>query len=246
MNRDEFLRELEALLYDISPAERENALEYYRDYFADAGPENEAIVIRELGSPARVAQTIRDGLYGEPDAGGFTERGYRDQRNDTMQAPAGGAGQSSDTRSQNDGKSTGRADEKPNKKTSWDVSKIILVVILCILLAAPVGGLLLGAGGTILGLVIAFFAVIFSVAVTVIALMVAGIATGVGMIFASFFMIGSPGNALLTAGTGFLALALGILCLILSAWVCGSLLPAIFNGIGKLFRKLFSGGGARA
>ncbi len=246
MNREEFLKKLEALLYDISPVERENALEYYRDYFEDAGPENEAIVIRELGSPERVARTIRDGLYGESDAGEYTEQGYRDQCNDTMQAPAGSFGQSSDTRSQNDGKSTEKAEEKQKKKTNWDASKIILVVILCILLAVPVGGFLVGLAGTILGLVIAFFAVIFAAVITAVSLTVAGIATGVGMIFASFFMIGSPGNALLTAGTGFLMLAVGILCLIFSVWACGSLIPAVFKGIGKLFRKLFSRGGARA
>ncbi len=58
MNRQEFMRRLEELLKRIPASEREEALQYYNDYFDDAGPENEANVIRELGSPEQVAQKI--------------------------------------------------------------------------------------------------------------------------------------------------------------------------------------------
>ena len=78
MRKEEFLRELEALLQNISESERREALQYYRDYFDDAGPENEEEIIRELGSPQKVAATIQAGL-GEND-GEFSERGYRDNR----------------------------------------------------------------------------------------------------------------------------------------------------------------------
>ncbi len=64
MNRDEFLRQLEWLLQDISPSEREEALQYYRDYFADAGEDNEQSVIESLGSPQKVAENIKKDLYG--------------------------------------------------------------------------------------------------------------------------------------------------------------------------------------
>lgn len=62
MNRNEFMRELELLLADLSQTEKEEALEYYNNYFEDAGPENEEIVIKELGSPAQVAQSIKKDL----------------------------------------------------------------------------------------------------------------------------------------------------------------------------------------
>ena len=45
MNRFEYMRRLEALLSDISPSEKEEALTYYNDYFNDAGQENEQQVI---------------------------------------------------------------------------------------------------------------------------------------------------------------------------------------------------------
>lgn len=59
MSREEFMKRLEELLYDIPKEERNEALEYYRGYFEDAGIENEADIIRELESPEKVAQTIK-------------------------------------------------------------------------------------------------------------------------------------------------------------------------------------------
>lgn len=65
MSRDEFLKQLERLLCDIPENERREAMEYYRNYFEDAGPEKEAQIIEELGSPQEVAASIRRNLFGE-------------------------------------------------------------------------------------------------------------------------------------------------------------------------------------
>lgn len=62
MNKEEFLKRLEELLQDIDAIEREEALNYYRDYFEDAGVEHEQEIISELESPEKVAQTIKEGL----------------------------------------------------------------------------------------------------------------------------------------------------------------------------------------
>ncbi len=59
MNRIEFMSQLEILLRNVSDGEREEALQYYNDYFDDAGAENEQAVIEALGNPARVAENIR-------------------------------------------------------------------------------------------------------------------------------------------------------------------------------------------
>ena len=68
MNRIEFMQQLTALLSDISEGERQEALQYYNDYFDDAGFENEASVIEELESPEKVAKTIKKdlGIEDEP------------------------------------------------------------------------------------------------------------------------------------------------------------------------------------
>lgn len=62
MNRKQFMDELNRLLMDIPDNERREAIQYYNDYFDDAGEENEAKVIKELGSPQQVAQNIREGM----------------------------------------------------------------------------------------------------------------------------------------------------------------------------------------
>ena len=79
MNRVQFMEQLKKLLSDISEEERQEALEYYESYFDDAGEDQEAEVIRELGSPGKVAAIIKEDLksssqnYGE-----FTENGFQD------------------------------------------------------------------------------------------------------------------------------------------------------------------------
>lgn len=58
MNRSEFFTKLEQGLLKVSKEERETALDYYNEYFDDAGPENEQKVIEEIGSPAQIAARI--------------------------------------------------------------------------------------------------------------------------------------------------------------------------------------------
>ncbi|WP_130861297.1 DUF1700 domain-containing protein [Bacilliculturomica massiliensis] len=59
MNRQEYLKRLSAALSRIAAEERNSALEFYNEYFDEAGPEREQEVIRELGSPQRLAAQIR-------------------------------------------------------------------------------------------------------------------------------------------------------------------------------------------
>lgn len=81
MRKDEFLRKLEYLLQDIPEADRDEAMDYYRDYLEEAGPEKEEEVLREFGSPERIAAIIRSDSYGNlEDGGSFTESGYEDER----------------------------------------------------------------------------------------------------------------------------------------------------------------------
>lgn len=82
MNRAQFMEQLKRLLSDISETERDEALDYYESYFDDAGQENEAAVIRELGSPGKVAAIIKADLRESNDSyAQYTEWGYEDTRN---------------------------------------------------------------------------------------------------------------------------------------------------------------------
>ena len=95
MSRWEFMRQLEKLLSDISPNEREEALQYYNDYFNDAGMENEQEVIKALGSPEQVAKIVKDGLGDGGNQGVFTENGFLNsavRQNELMKKEAASGG----------------------------------------------------------------------------------------------------------------------------------------------------------
>ena len=81
MNRNDFIEQLTWLLQDIPEEEREGAIEYYQDYFDEAGIGAEDETGEKLGSPEKVAAMVRDGLTGgNADAGEYTETGYQDKR----------------------------------------------------------------------------------------------------------------------------------------------------------------------
>lgn len=60
MNKTQYLKELNGYLYTLPEEERDAALKYYEEFFADAGEENEQLVISDLGSPKSLAQAIID------------------------------------------------------------------------------------------------------------------------------------------------------------------------------------------
>ena len=59
MNRKSFIDNLKAELSHMPQNEIDAAVEYYEEYFDEAGPENEQQVISELGSPKKVASQIK-------------------------------------------------------------------------------------------------------------------------------------------------------------------------------------------
>lgn len=154
MSRKEFMERLEELLRDIPDNEREEALQYYNDYFDDAGIENEAEVIRDLGSPEQVAQKLKAGL-GELASVGTPEPG-QGERKET---------------------------EKEKTKKEAGFWKILSIVLLCILAAPvvlPLAGVLLLAAVTV---VLALFGAIAGIVLSGFAILLAGIAVlGVGIV----------------------------------------------------------------
>lgn len=58
MNKTEYMEELSKRLRHLPKEDYEKAIEYYEEYFADAGPENEAQVIEDLGTPEFAARQL--------------------------------------------------------------------------------------------------------------------------------------------------------------------------------------------
>lgn len=112
MKKEEFLRQLEYLLQDIPEDDKRDAIDYYRDYLEEAGPEQEEAVLEEFGSPERIASVIRtDLLGGMESAGEFTDNGYDDQRFRTSAFPAVNDGKTAGTAEQNYGSPDGEQRE---------------------------------------------------------------------------------------------------------------------------------------
>lgn len=245
MNRIEFMRQLESLLQNISVTEREEALQYYNDYFDDAGEENEQDVIEALGNPARVAENIKKGLYGS----GYGESTYQKNIpvNRAVTEYTGEAGREQDRSTQNQNGSTqnqngaGQAvymqkPQEPENKLSGGM--IALIVIACVILGPVALGLASGILGVIFGLAAAWFAMIVGFGVTALALfvvMIVLLVAGIGGCFTYPL-----------AGVGLMAAAMicggfGLLFLMLTVAMAGIATPAFVRGIVQLCRKLFSG-----
>ena len=204
MTGKEFLEQLEKLLQDLPEHDREDALAYYRDYLEEAGPENEAAVIKELGSPEKVAETIKRDVKPN-DQAEYTERGYSD----------GNEPVNPNTPSVKEQKKTEKK-EKQKKSFPW------ALVIVLVIFASPV---LIGVAGAIFGLVVAVLATIFGLGVTLLALVVAGLLGGLALVvFGIVKLIGNVGVGLLGIGVGILLFAAGLLLLLVSYCKGGSAL----------------------
>lgn len=253
MSREEYLNQLAYLLQDIPEDERKEALEFYIDYFEEAGEGQEASVIATLGSPEKVAAQIKSGLMGDDlSAGAYTEAGYCDERfreDNKVPAVGNGENQKKDQEKRQGGydreafrsaNSHGYA-QRPRRRQNGFM--IALIVALCIF-ASPV---LLAAIGVAAGVVVSVLAVILSVAVGAIALTLAALFGGVVLLAAGVAaMWASPAVGCLMMGGGLLSLAVGILMALAVIWVVGKFVPWAIRGVINFCSRLIRRGGRRA
>ena len=236
MSRKDFMERLEKLLWNISDSEREEALQYYNDYFDDAGEENEAEVIRELVSPEQVAQKIKAGL--SDSASEFSEQGYRDTRFEPRDAELS-AGQGG---SQNAGPGRNGQGQPEARKKETNFWKVLALVLLCILVAPVIVPLGIGLLAVVLCLAVGLLTLAAGIAASGIAVLISGIfVIGVGV--AQAFATPAVGIAL--AGTGCILAALGLLLSAVILWCCVKVVPWIIRGIVGLIRYPFRKAGAK-
>ena len=62
MTRENYLKQLQTQLRKLPPKDYEDAIEYFNEYFNDAGPEGEQKLIEELGSPKEAAADLISNL----------------------------------------------------------------------------------------------------------------------------------------------------------------------------------------
>ena len=220
MNREEFLKQLESLLLDLTYEEREEAMDYYRNYFEDAGEENEANVIAELESPQKVAQSIKESLDTSD--------------NSTVELPPVVEGEvvedASYTHTNTDEKMNWWEEIKDKFNKMDNTAKWILlalgILFLVPVLSAAIGAVL-GFLGTIIGVVFGIFGV-------AIGGIFGGVTTAIGGIVT--MCTGALGSGFLVFGIGMILIAVGIGCVIVLCMIGMYLIPWLIGWIKRAFQ----------
>lgn len=215
MSRKEFMQRLEALLSDLSENEREEALQYYNGYLDDAGSENEAEVLQELGTPEALAASIRQGLKEDGSGNGyFSENGfYEKEKKETLNERYRGG-----------------------KKSKTSGGTIALVVILCIFAAPvviPVAISLLAVVFALTLTAVILLGVMFLVGIVCVA---AGVCALIGSVLDA---VTFPAGAVLGIGMSLVTIGLGVLCALLFGWLLVKVCPRVFRGAVNMCSRLF-------
>ena len=216
MTRKEYMEQLKKYLKRLPKEDYDNAIEYFSEYFDEAGPENEQQVMEELGQAKEAARELLLNLLQESvgdskDITDFGESSHAHGRTDSGNLST-----------------TGYSTSAGKKRSP---GKIILLAFL-VICASPVSIALLFAGLAVLAaVVIVIAAVIFSMAVTGVSAIAGGIVlTGFGVTL----IARSLAAACMMVGSGFLMAGAGILVGVLTIYIC----KWCAMGIGRLVNRL--------
>ena len=213
MTRNEYMEQLKRYLRRLPKEDYENAVEYFSEYFDEAGPENEQQMMKDLGDPKEAAREVLLNLLEESVENGSAEEASRTETVKTFSEKA-----------------------LPEKKKR-SPGKIILLAFL-VICASPVSIALLIAGLAVLAaVVLVIAAVIFSLAVTSIATIAGGIMV-VG--FGATLVMRSLAAAFMMVGGGFLLAGAGILFGVLTVYICKWCATGIGRLVNRLVRKKVS------
>lgn len=205
---------MEQLLWDLPEEERLDAVWYYEDYFADAGPENENRVLRELKNPETVADNIR---------AGYLERLSAEEGSPAPDAGMGAGEHSGGQREAAEGQGAGGAGGNGTGAFGGAAALILLIIF-----ALPISGILLAFCVLMLGLFAGF-------GIGGVAMVAAGVVLiGNGITNAAV----SSGIALLFSGAGLIVAAFGIFFIVFAVNCGFRAVPSVFRGITGLLRRL--------
>lgn len=265
MNKESFLLQLERLLYDIPREEREEAMDYYRSYFEDAGEENEAVVMEELESPQIIADSIKEALSSTGDmTGGLKNppqvregqaqksfgQGYKSifsgsdfQKKTEQNKTSDGKGQTEESAYQKSSKGAAyrRYDQYGGNgghayETSDRRTKLILLIILAVF-TSPVWGAALSGVLGVAGVIIA----------AVVVLGICSVGGAIGGIACTIVAVVklctlSLVRGLMMLGIGMMLIAGSGISMVLLLLLCGRFLPWVVRQIVQLFHRVLQWG----
>lgn len=209
MNAYEYLQALRAALAVLPDDEIDSAMRYYEDYFLDAGDENAAQVIEQLGPPEQVAEAILRDYTGV--ARRRPER-FEEEKAQTV-----------------DGVPLGR-DGKPLTRKKGINPWMLACIVLLALIFGPIAVAVIG------GIIVAAVGLIVGVAACVVAVPAATLIGGGALVLFSFLLWATPASALATLGAGLAVGAIGLLLVLLVIKLCILFVPPIIRGLVALIR----------
>lgn len=217
MNRKEFLRKLQLELYKLPRHEIDDAIAYYNEYFEEAGPDQEQAVIKELGTPSKIATQIKADYAVRQLESMESNRGNRAGNN----AGANAGGNYNTGGGYNPGNAgNGSGNEKAPGKLSaawWVVIGIVGGIF-----AAPVA----------IPVAFALAAVLIGLFITIVALLLAGLVTAIVLIVLSIVAV--------IVGLTLLATSGPLAVLVIGMGLMGISLMALFTvGIVALSNLFF-------
>lgn len=217
MNRETYLKELRKYLKRLPKDDYENAMEYFTEYFDDAGNDEEAI--RELGSPREAASDLLAALLNQKtgDASSSTFSDASDARADGRRGRRFRAG-----------------DPVPEAKEKSSPLSILLIACLAIC-AAPIAAPLALAAFVLLmcGVVVVLCAVlcifIFSVCFVI---------AGAYSLVQGFAVASASVPAfLIISGSSLLVIGLGVLLFVAGIFFCKWLVIRLAKLIQRMLEK---------
>lgn len=209
MNAYEYLQALRAALAVLPDDEIDSAMRYYEDYFLDAGDENAAQVIEQLGPPEQVAEAILRDYTGV--ARRRPER-FEEEKAQTV-----------------NGVPLGR-DGKPLTRKKGINPWMLACIVPLALIFGPIAVAVIGA------IIVAIVGLVIGVAACVVAVPAATLIGGGALVLFSFLLWATPASALATLGAGLVVGAVGLLLVLLVIKLCILFVPPIIRGLVALIR----------
>lgn len=227
MTREEYFMCLEGYLKELTYEECKEALQYYENYFDEAGPENEQEVIEQLGSPKQLAESI---LRSEGIGDGTNENKTYEKHKEANVIPYG----DNKDNEQNDkgnnsyanyssGASAFNGTNESSKKDDEDRIVRIIILIVVVIAGFPI---LASIFGVIVGIVAALFFGGFG-------LVLGGISGIIGSI-ATIIKLGF-GMGMMFFGLSLILIAVGMFLFFLLYAICRYLVPVCIRNLKKLW-----------
>lgn len=208
MIRSEFMKKLEQFLAELSPQERQEAIDYYNSYMDDAGIGINDTVPESIGTPEEVAKELKRSIL-NPDTDFIADEKININVPDKKNMYS----------------------NFNNKKKSMSGNEIALIVIIAILTSPIWITIVMAAFSVVVGVV----AVAFGLGVAFISLIIAGVAL---VIAGFAVLLTETATAVGLMGAGFIVMSIGIVLSICVVNCIAVFIPWVIKSISKLAKKI--------